>query len=217
MGTYLHFYVEARTAAGWGVPAGFRAEPWSLGCHEHLGQFAWLHPRDGAAGLFRGPRALFPLRRGRPADRAGSAFFLHLDAYYDYDRDEEQLSWLPYEELFVDCWDRDTVLVAGPVPARHALLFGDGRGPFPAAELAAAGVAADAVEGLRAGRLAEGPVDTAFGAFRFQLSRLPPEQPVDVTWAETIGAFLGEPCASAFKGLRRYGPDEDLRILATLG
>jgi hypothetical protein len=40
---------------------------------------------------------------------------------------------------------------------------------------------------------------------------------VAVTWRETIAAFIGEFHADAFVGLRRYGPDEDLRILSMRG
>jgi hypothetical protein len=38
-----------------------------------------------------------------------------------------------------------------------------------------------------------------------------------VTWRDTIAGFIGETYTNAFRDLRRYARDEDLRILAVWG
>jgi hypothetical protein len=157
------------------------------------------------------------MRSGPPDDRRGSALLKYLDPFYDYGLNEYQLCWLPYQELFVDCWDTDLVTVGTRVPARHAHLFGNGQQRFPAAELIEAGVTEAELDDLRDGGLAREPVDTTFGQERFRIAQLPPDREVRVTWRETIAEFIGEPHASLFKGLRQYGRDEDLRILSSRG
>jgi hypothetical protein len=215
---YYHFYVECRTPDGWAVPRGFEPEPWAFRCYSHLGEFAFARPRWRWVDLFWGPEALFPMRQGPPEDRRGSPLFQYLDTFFDYEREWRSLYWLPYEELLVDCWDTETVLARAKVPARYALLFGDGRSPLPRAELLAAGMKEEELPGpWHNTRLTREPLDMTFGPDRFRVSGLPPEREVEVTWRETISGFMGERDAGAFRRLRRYGPGEDLRLLATYG
>jgi hypothetical protein len=211
---YRHFYVERRKAAGWVVPPDFAPEPWTFDCDHSFGGFAWAHPRNGWTELFWGAEALFPMRPGPPEDRRGSALLQYLDQFYDYGRDDGQLCWLPYSDLMINSWETEWVTVGAWVPARYALLFENGRQGFPWAALRGAGASEMELERLRNGSLAPEPLDVAFGRQRFQIAKLAPERPVDVTWRATISEFIGEPHASVFKGLRRYGPDEDLRILS---
>jgi hypothetical protein len=141
----------------------------------------------------------------------------YLDQFYDYGRNEDQLGWIPYQELFIDCWNTDLVTIESRVPARHAFLFGDGQQPFPNAELLGSGAGEAGLDRLRRGSLANHPVDISFGQNRARLAELPPDREVPVTWRATISEFIGEPHASLFQGLRQYGPDEDLRILSKRG
>lgn len=218
MPIYHHFYIEHRTTDGWVVPQDFAPEPWTFKCDRPFGGFAWAHPRRGWLDLFWGMEALFPVRSGPPEDRRGSALLQHLDHFYDYALNEDQLCWLPYPELAIDNWDTDLVTVGAEVPARQALLFGDGRQEFPSVALLEAGVSGEELERLQHnGRLVHEPVDTTFGRERFHIAELPPNYSVMVTWHATITEFVGEPHAGLFKGLRRYGPDEDLRILSRRG
>jgi hypothetical protein len=213
---YYHFYVESRSTGGWGVPAGFQPE-WNVFENRRLfGEFVWAHPRCGWLSLFFSIDPLFTMRPGQPDDRGGSALLKYLDSYYDYERNEDSLCWLPYEELFVDCWDTDTVLVTRETLVRYANLFGDGQQPFPCAELLAAGMDEAALDRLRNGWRVSEPVDVTFGPHRYWLSELPPEFPFAVTWRETISEFIRFH-ADAFKHLQRYGRDCDLRILALRG
>jgi hypothetical protein len=214
---YHHFYVECRGPDGWGVPPDFEPEPWTFVCNRSYGEFAWAHPRYGWLRLFFGVDPLFPMRTGPPDDRRGSPLLWDLDQFYDYDRDEDRLCWLPYPELVIDCWDTELVTVGAEVPARYALLFGDGQQRFPGAAIREAGASEEELDDLRDGWPAREPVDVAFGRQRSRVARLPPERPIAVTWRATIAEFIGELHAGVFKGLRRYGPDEDLRILSKRG
>jgi len=214
---YYHLYVESRSAEGWGVPPDFEPEPWSFDCHRHLGQFAWVHPRYHWTDLFWGSDASFPMRRELPEERCGSAFFRYLDSYYDYTCDEDKICWLPYEDLLIDCWEEDTVTVKAKVPSQFALIFGNGRRSFPHSDLISAGVAASKLDDLRNGRVTRDPIDVTFGERRFQITELPPDREVEVSWVETIRNYIGESHTNAFRRLRHYGRDEDLRILSMRG
>jgi len=136
---------------------------------------------------------------------------------YDYDRDEDQLGWIPYPELLIDCWDTESVTVAGSVPARRAPLFEDGTRPFPRAALRSAGATDRELERLADARPVREPLDVAFGRERHRIAELPPDELVQVTWRATVAELIGEPYVALFKGLRRYGPDEELRILHKRG
>lgn len=211
---YHHFYVECREPDGWDVPTDFNPEFRIFECDRPFGEFVWAHPRCGWLDLFFGVAPLFPMRSGPPDDRRRSPLLRHLDQISDYNRNEDELCWLPYAELDIDCWDTDFVTIGTSVPARHALLFGDGRQGLPRAALLAAGASQKELERLRDGKLAREPVDAAFGQHRSRIAELPPDRLVEVTWRATIAEFIGEPHAGSFKGLRQYGPDDELRILS---
>ena len=213
MPIYNHFYVERREPEGWVVPRDFVPEPWTFDCDGSFGGFAWVHPSRGWRELFFGADPLFPMRPGPPDDRRGSPLLRHLDPLHE----DYQLCWLPYPELLIDCWDTELVAVAGSVAARHAPLFGDGTLTFPRAALLEAGASDRELDCLYYARLVREPLDTACGRERHRIERLPPDCLVRVTWRATIAEFIGEPHPALFKGLRRYGPDEDLRILSTRG
>jgi hypothetical protein len=157
------------------------------------------------------------MRPGPPEDRQGSALLQYLDRFYDYARDEDQVCWLGYPALVIDAWDTDLVTVEAKVPARYAVLYENGEQAFPEAALREAGATVKELKSLHAGRLTGKPMEAAFGRQRFRVAGLPSDRPVPVTWRVSITEFIGERHAALFKGLRRYGPDEDLRILSRRG
>jgi hypothetical protein len=214
---YRHFYVERHTTDGWVVPPGFDPEPWTFESDRPFGGFAWAHPQAKWLELFWGAEALFPMRSGPPEDRRGSALLQYLDQFYDYAHNEAQLCWLPYPDLVIDLWKSAQVTVEAKAPARYALLFGDGRQTFPEAALLETGASQEELDRLGQGWLTREPVDTTFGRQRFRLAELPPDQLVEVTWRVTLAEFIEEPHSGLFEGLRRYGLDEELRILSRRG
>jgi hypothetical protein len=215
---YHHFYVERRQPEGWGVPRDFAPEPsLPFECDHRFGAFAFVHPRRGWTDLFFGADRIFPMRPGPPDDRRGSPLLQYLDLFYDYQRDEDQLGWILYPELLIDWWETESVTVAGSVPACHAPLFGDGTQAFPRAALVSAGASERELERLDDARPVREPLDVAFGRERHRIAELPPDQLVQVTWRATVAELMGEAYAALFKGLRRYGPDEELRILHRRG
>lgn len=217
MPIYRHFYIEHLGTAGWVLPAAFEAEPWTFECDHAFGGFAWAHSRCAWLDLFWSPNALFPMRAGPPDDRRGSPLLQHLGTFYDFGRNEDDLCWIPYTELVIDCWEKDLVTVGAPIAAKYALLFEDGLQRFPRAELIGANAPESELDHLRERSLVREPVHMIFGRQRYRVAELPPDAAIDVTWRETIAEFIGEPHASLFRGLRRYGRDEDLRILSRRG
>jgi hypothetical protein len=167
--------------------------------------------------LFFGADAIFSMRPGPPDDRRGSALLRYLDQFYDYERNEDRMCWLSYPALLIDCWDSEVVTVAANVQARHAILFGDGTQSFPRAALVTAGASDEELEVLHKGRPVRAPVATAFGRQRNHIAGLSQDEPVEVTWRATITELVGGPYSILFKGLRQYGPDEELRILSKRG
>lgn len=218
MPLYQHVYVERREAEGWVVPQDFSPEPWTFECDRPFGGFAWVPPRCGWLDLFFGADAVFPMRPGAPEDRRGSPLLRHLDRYYDYGRNEDRLCWLPYAELLVDCWQTDLITVGARVPARYAVLFGDGTHAFPNDALIEAGASERELEDLCqfAGKPVREAMDAGYGRHRHRIVHMPPEAFVEVTWRATIAEFVGH-YAVLFEGLRRYGRDEDLRVLSRRG
>jgi hypothetical protein len=213
MSCQYNLFIECRNPNGWAVPSDFEPEPWGFKSYSHLGEFAFARPSWCWVDLFWGAEALFPMHQGLPEDRC-SPLLRYLETFVDYEHQVENLYWLPYEELLIDSWDTEKVLARAEVAARYALLFGDGRSPFPRAELLEAGMNEEDLPGRGSKRLSREPVDMTFGPDRFQVSELALERKLQVTWQETISDFMGERDAGAFRRLRRYAPDEDLRLLA---
>jgi hypothetical protein len=62
--------------------------------------------------------------------------------------------------------------------------------------------------------LVKEPLDRTFGRGRFEIERAAPEARVSVTFRASVSEPLGEPRAAAFRGLRAYGADPELRVLS---
>jgi hypothetical protein len=157
----FYFYVEVRTGAGWNRPEEFALEG---SAHRHLGEFTWLKGRSRVQHLFFGDRALLRFRRERPPDTENSALFKYLDLFYDYEDDERRLSWIPFEDLLVDLWDDQCLIVSARVRADLADHFGNGRQAFPSEALRTAGMDPYDVNYPREGALVEEAIDRTYGA-----------------------------------------------------
>ena len=213
MGLDYQFYVQKRTAEGWQVPPGFAN---GQGEREEFGGFAWIDDKASARDLFCGTKALFPLRSEVPPEITNTLLFQRCGAAFW----EWYHGWLPFEDLLLDLWDEPDLLICKRVEARYANLFGDGRQSFPRRGLLSAGVAPVEVEGLEGAapfafdaELVADPIDRERGKKRFELERVGPDFLVEVTWKASVRSFLGDWCAKEFRNLRRYGRDEELRVI----
>lgn len=230
MGYSYSLYVESRTTAGWSLPNGFyeraievrpvgRANRRSGAMQFDVdvisaarGEFAWMSGGGGPAELFWGENALFPMRQGLPGNYGESPFFEYLFSFGKDAPTELRLSWLPYEELLIDEWSGQEICVGATFDCWYATLFGDGRQPFPRENLVRAGASPSELAPRE--RLCRESVDWTTGKNRDQLSRMS-KQGVWVTWKATVAEFLGADLVASFQGLRQWGTDADLRILAT--
>ncbi|MFO0809936.1 MAG: hypothetical protein U0746_15045 [Gemmataceae bacterium] len=214
MGLGYDFYVQKRTGPGWAVPADFVT---ARGERSELGYFTWIDDKDSVREAFWGANPLFPMRRDRPPGVEEMAVFQEAgpDAFADWYH-----SWLPMEELALDLWDQFDVLVCKRVAARYALHFGDGGQSFPRSHLLSAGLAAAAIDKLEAtsyyvsdAALVGEPVDWNHGKRRHELAGVGPDWGVGVTWRVSIAGFLGGWRTAEFRNLRRFGRDDELRIV----
>lgn len=213
MSDHFWFYVETRTSGGWDLPAehvDLQADH-----HRQVRHFAWLRGSSRLRALFFGGGTRFPFRRGEPPAWESSALFRWLRPG-GVEREMPEIGWIPFAELMVDLWDETRLVVRGSVPAASAALFGDGGQPFPEAALRAAGWDEHEIGRLSEGAPAGAAIDRTFGAARHEIDASRPEQPLDVTWSASISEYLGRERADAFRSLRRFGDDADLRVVSTL-
>ena len=211
MGLDYGFHVELHADGCWQVPESLVLP------YQRPGGFCWSSGKHNVTSLFFGQDAWFPFRPELPPDWSTSQLYQSLAEFYDFEVNEWRISWLPYEELCIDQWPTERLLVAGTVRASVALLFGDGTGPFPAEELEAHGI----TEELTLGAIGNGwqvssPIGYVHGKRRDGLAKLDPSVFVPVSWETTLATFLGEWFVSAFQSLRQFGDDCDLRVISTL-
>jgi len=218
MGYAYGFHLEVRSSGEWLVPEDLADYPVTFPIRR-CGCFVDFDHRDYRATLFWGTNSIFPLRPGLPPDRSPrSAFTIYLDSLADGGA-EQRLHWAPAEDLMIDLWDQSTFLLRSSVSARYVSLFGDGQQPFPYKELLIAGLPEDDFDRLigycRDSWITDAPIDPTHNWQLPRLLQVSPGQYVHVTWRETISSLMGKETASAFKGLARYGPWQDLRVITT--
>lgn len=204
-----YFHVETRRSGDWTVPEGFPCSPYRS---EPLGEFTWLRGRSRCARLFFGPSAIFPFKPGPPESRARSALFRYLGPGYDFEENEWQICWIPYPDLMVDLWDEMQLVLRCDVGSRDAALFGDGRQPFPRGALRARGLDDFHIDLLQEGEIVAAPIDRTHGKARFEIESAAPEVRAAVTFVASVSEYLGR--AEAFRGLRAYGADDELRVVS---
>ena len=217
MPIYRHFYVEHLGKDGWNKPVTLVHDESMF--DPELGQFAWVHPREGWLDLFFGDDALFPFHIGCPNDWGNSPLLHYLkDVHeYDFDRNDDTVAWIPFSELFVDEWENETLLVGYRVESKWVSYFGDGNSPFPHDLMNKTDFKVDMCFRERARRWSGEPICGIYGAARNRLSKLPPDAGFNVTCRETVAEYIGNHYAPLFAGIREHGRDEDLRILSVRG
>lgn len=208
----FYFFVETRRNGEWIVPEPFLAKGAAGREVQELLRVRWSS--SFGWGFFFSTDAFFPVRVGPPEWTPASALFRWLSDHGVMDDPPERLRWLPYEELLVDTWDESWITVGNQVPAALAPLFGDGSQRFPEAALMAAGWDEHRIHRFREGRPAA-PVGRVAGPGRHEVETSHPEAPLTVTWRDTVTGCMTAERTAAFRALRQFGPDPDLRIVAT--
>ncbi|MEM7034291.1 MAG: hypothetical protein AAF629_32410 [Chloroflexota bacterium] len=220
MPIYNHFYIEHYAANSWHVPNKYQPTPQAFKRDRPFGGFASAHPSYGWLTLFFGQAALFPMLPGSPADWGESPLLNYLkEKAYDFEVNEDQLWWLPFEELCLDSWSSEKILVGGYVEAHYALCFKDGQQPFPQASLSEMNVVEEQQWKIRnwGSFLIDQSENWLEGSNRYQLSQMYPTSKTLVTWQETIADFVGLPYFNLFTQCQGYGREEELRILSMRG
>lgn len=214
MADYHLFFVEMRASGEWIVPEEFidRRDRRLLWVRD----FTWMKRWAPASWLFFGDDAAIPFRTGRPQWTRASALY---NTWFPegYEDRELEVAWIPFEELMVDGWDESWLSVETRVPASAALLFGDGDQLFPEAALAAAGWSEDEIRRARDGHLAHAPIDRTNGRARHEVEASHAMRAFEVTWRETVAGVLRDWRVEAFRSLRQYGSDADLRVVSIVG
>lgn len=208
----LYFHVEARTADGWRVPAVLP----EASVDSSAGEFAWTDDFVRASELFLGERALFPFVTG-PAEGSPLLAFIARE-WGDTEGswiETYRPSWISFPDLMVDSWDEPGAIRVGARVTRDvAPLFGAGEADLPADALKKRGWSEARIQSLVAeAGITDTPVnwDALASSTR---ADVPSHHLVHVTWRTSVDMLLGRGLASAFKALRRVGPDADLRVIA---
>jgi hypothetical protein len=208
-----HFHVEARLDGRWQIPSALPKRP-----HFKPGEFVWFPRAAVARHLFFGTQALFSVAPGTPAVVTDSELYQYVGESYDLTSDEKQISWLAYDEFFVDLWPHEQALVSGKIEARFASLFWRWRIAVPATQphgktgsQTGASPTCAILESLLLVRSIGAPANAATS---WQTTR--PVIRCPSSWKDSVAGCLGEDFVLAFQGLRLLGADADLRVVSTL-
>jgi len=214
MSTDWYFYAELRDGDCWTVPRGFL----SSDLPRRVEEFSWMDQCVKAAWAFFSEDALYPFVQGYPP--GNSQLYSYLCPLFGDSviRREKNPHFVSYENLEVDLWGVSrSLLLQDRVPAKFALLFGNGTGDFPEAELSAAGATDAHLHELWQGaRPATEPIDRLHGSGHYKLGHVREDYLVDVTWYSSVEWWLGG-VAKDFADLRSLGRDAEIRVIALLG
>jgi hypothetical protein len=150
-------------------------------------------------GLFLAPDALIPFHKGPPPDPRPSKLCDSLM------RLAGRFEWVPFEDIFLDDWDAEEILISKWVPIPQAGVFGDGRAPFPDEALQALGLRPNEIREIRCGSVVQRSVSHLWGEGLKDLRKPVTAELVEVTWMDSIAGYLGEKSVSAFRSLRDHG------------
>ena len=161
MGLDYTFHVEVRSENGWRVPPTLELRIRVSSLH---GRRSLRRGRASINGsLLRPPGIFFLLRETIPPQWESSELYKYFVRFYDFQKNEWHISWIPYEALFVNDWHSEQLLVSEKVVVEYVQDFGDGASPFPKAALLSAGMRAWEVDDLRCGKLIDESINWNYG------------------------------------------------------
>ncbi len=211
MGLDYLFHAQRRNGDSWVAVEEFDAETRP---HTPRSRVTWFDDKDVTVHhLFVGDQAIFPLHREQPPEFEITEFFLdgplapdilpadawhrHNDAFADW-----YYGWIGLDELVLDCWPEQQLIVRKHVPIEMARFFLDGDRRFPRAKLIESDFETKEVDQI---------CDTSYYSYdrkydshgysvidlpvRWQLSALDSDaldSTVPVSWKTTLSEFIGE-------------------------
>jgi hypothetical protein len=211
MGLDYTFHVEHHQDGQWTVPPNLLPPP----RFSHPGEFLWLSRHSPARDLFFGDGALFPFISGPPPDWTSSLLFQYFSPWYDFKENEWQISWIRFEDLLVDDWAHERLLLRNLAKSQYVHWFGDGSQPFPHQQFLNAGLSEWDVFKHYHESVTHVAVDRTWGRSKFEIEQAGPDFFFDVTWSATIAQAIGEQATSDFRSLRKFGSDAELRVIST--
>lgn len=162
--------------------------------------FLWLKTKQcewiPLHALFFQPSALIPFRNGLPPDQPPSRLRNALAEIGG------EVRWLPVQDLFLNDWETETLLLSRWVPAPLAPLFGDGQAPFPQETLSQRGMTPREIQVIRCGVPAETPVSRLWGQGLAETRQSAADALLEVTWMDSLEGYLGDTTVTAFQPLR---------------
>lgn len=216
MGMDISIHIERREGDRWVNPVELEAL-FPEGSHRPAVRVCSFSARHLQKDLLFGPRAIASMRQGVPPDRCAELQFNTGET----GEDARFEGWCPVEELWLDGWEAEILLLSADVEARFAPAFGHGE--LMATEvtqaLAASGLDELSIYWLMYSKesFADTPEDWA-GHRRYQLSQYSPDRYVRVTWRETYAAYAGPHLwGNGLARLRSVENKQRYRILTMCG
>lgn len=180
----------------------------------HLGilSVCWWSVRSRPTSLFFGNDALFPLHPGLPADLSPR---MQEHVWPNFRDDSNYAGWIALPDLNLPSWHKQTVIVGGPVQARYASLFRDGKQSPPMDALRQVGIAEPVLE-----RVTDWKNERKL---EFKTAPSYKRKPaagdflVQVTWVETLVEIAGRIWRDGLAGLADLEEPERYRIVTCTG
>ncbi|MDI1476859.1 hypothetical protein [Polyangium sp. y55x31] len=218
MGIDLSLFIERRSGGQWVNPtelcALFPREPPTGRADIEI---CWWPLRWPQTDLFFGPNCVFLMEREIPSDLSPEVSRV---VRPNFENDTTYAGWIMVEDLFLDLWETEMVLVEHVVPERLVDAFGSGERE--------AGQIRRSLEGMG---LQRRDVDSILGraclAGRAQdwqvvrhheLHGLSPDHLIPVTWRQSIAEFAGRAIwEDGLKRLRDLPSLNTYRVVTGLG
>lgn len=191
MGIDLSLFIERQSGGQWVNPTElctlFPREPPTGRAIE----LCWWPLRWHQTGLFFGLNSVFLMQRGIPSDLSPE---VSRTIRPNFEDDTTYAGWIMVEDLCLELWETETVLVEHGVPGRLVDAFGSGEREegLIRRSLEETGLQRqDDVDSILGRPCLAGRAQDWQGARRHELHGLSPDHLIPVTWRKTIAEFAG--------------------------
>lgn len=184
MGLDVHLYIEKHEDGRWVNPVELRPMLGTPSVGDQV-TVCWFAVKGPQKDLLFGPHKVVPMQPGLPEDRCPE-----LQQWVSSSREPWKYyeGWCSLEDMWLDSWETETVLVSTQVERELVEHFGNGELTLTemTQALARTGMPDHSIRWLRYfdARLCATPEDWS-NYRRYQLDRWPSDRLVPVTWRET--------------------------------